>query len=182
MAVYRNLGWAIILIASAAFSQILNAPRTPSVTSVATPMSSIRRGEPGEVDLRFRITPGYHINSNTPKSEFLIPTTLKLDAPTDIVIGKITYPLGRDMAFPFSPDEKLSVYSGEFDVAVVIRPLHTVLPAKYMVRGQLKYQACDNAQCYPPKQLPVQFEVKVEKGKPTGSGKRNPAQSPHAHR
>jgi hypothetical protein len=182
MRLFRNIGPICFLLAGLAHAQILNAPKAPSVTTVPTPMSAIRRGEPGQVDLRFRITPGYHINSNTPKSEFLIPTSLKLDAPTDIVIGKITYPVGRDMAFPFSPDEKLSVYSGEFDIAVVVRPLHTVLPAKYMIRGQLKYQACDNAQCYPPKQLPVQFEVKVEKGKPVGTARRNPAQSPHAHR
>ncbi len=144
-------------------------------------VESVPRGEPGQVELRFRITRGYHVNSNTPKSEFLIPTTLKLDAPTDIVIGKITYPPGQDLTFPFSPDEKLSVYSGDFDIGVVVRPLHNVVPTKYMIHGQLKYQACDNAQCYPPKQLPVQFEVKVTKGKPA-SGKRNPAQSPHVHR
>jgi len=178
----RNIGWVLLALATCAPAQILNAARGPSVSALPTPIEAIHRGEPGEVELRFRVTPGYHVNSNTPKSEFLIPTTLKLDAPTDIVIGKITYPAGRDMAFPFSPDEKLSVYTGDFALAVVVRPLHTVLPAKYMIRGRLRYQACDNAQCYPPKQLPVQFEVKVEKGKATGTAKRNPAQSPHAHR
>lgn len=171
----------ILLLASSLSAQVLNSPKAPSVTVLPTPIETIPRGSPGEVQLHFRVTSGYHINSNMPKSEFLIPTTLKLDAPTDIVIGRITYPAGRDMAFPFSPDEKLSVYSGEFPVSVVVRPLHSVLPAKYMVRGQLKYQACDNAQCYPPKQLPVEFEVKVGKAKQT-AGKRNPAQSPHVHR
>jgi Disulphide bond corrector protein DsbC len=124
---------------------------------------------------------GFHINSNTPHSEFLIPTALKLDAPTDIVVGRVVYPEGRDVSFPFSPDEKLNVYSGDFKVALAVRPLHTVVPGKYAVHGNLKYQACDNAQCYPPKQLPVNFEVKVIKGT-EGSGRRNPAQSPHAHR
>jgi len=182
MGVLRHCGWAVLLVASLAPAQILNAPKSPSVTALPTPIESISRGKPGDVELRFRVTPGYHINSNTPKSEFLIPTALKLDAPTDIVIGKITYPAGRDLAFPFSPDEKLSVYTGEFALGVVVRPLHTVLPAKYMIRGELKYQACDNAQCYPPKKLPVQFEVKVEKGKATTVARGNPAQSPHAHK
>jgi uncharacterized membrane protein len=50
-----------------------------------------------------------------------------------------------------------------------------------MLRGELKYQACDNAACYPPKKLPVQFEVRVVKGT-FASGKKNPAQSPHVHR
>ena len=83
------------------------------------------------------------------------------------------------MSFPFDPTEKLSVYSGEFTLAVVVRPLVHVVPGKYMLHGQLKYQACDNAACYPPKQLPVEFEVKVVKGPP--APRKNPRQSPHVH-
>jgi hypothetical protein len=55
-----------------------------------------------------------------------------------------------------------------------------VLPGKYAFHGTLRYQACDNAACYPPKTTPVDFEVKVEKGK-AATHKSNPAQSPHAH-
>jgi hypothetical protein len=97
------------------------------------------------------------------------------------VIGRITYPEGREMAFAFSPDDKLSVYSGTFLLDVVVRPLASVLPAKYAVHGQLKYQACDNAACYPPRQLPVDFEVKVIRAA-VETVRKNPAQSPHAHR
>jgi hypothetical protein len=102
-----------------------------------------------------------------------------VEATTDIVIGKITYPDGQDMSFPFDPDEKLNVYTGDFKIDVQVRPLHTVQPGKYIVRGTLKYQACDNASCYPPKQLPVSFEVKIAKAPPAAV--KNPAQSPHAH-
>jgi hypothetical protein len=166
--------WAVL-----APSQQLGA-RGPSVTYAPPPLVSIARGKGGSVTVHFRVSPGFHINSNTPKSEFLIPTTLKIDAPTDIVIGKISYPDGKDMSFPFAPNEKLNVYSGDFPLDVLVRPLHTVLPGKYALHGQLRYQACDNAQCYPPKQVPVDFEVKVTKGTPPPT--HNPAQSPHAHR
>ncbi len=64
-------------------------------------------------------------------------------------------------------------------MAVSVRPLASVLPGKYVLRGNLKYQACDNAACYPPKQLPVQFEVKVVKAPPPP--RKNPGQSPHIH-
>jgi hypothetical protein len=63
---------------------------------------------------------------------------------------------------------------------VVVRPLHDVIPIKYMIRGNLRYQACDKAACYPPKNLPVEFEVKIAKPVPTAR-KGNPAQSPHIH-
>jgi hypothetical protein len=151
----------------------------PSVNLVSAPLPSIIRGEPGNVDLRFHIASGFHINSNKPSEEFMIPTALHMDATTDIVIGKIYYPDGQDVAFEFAPDQKLRVYSGTFTVGVTVRPLHTVPPGKYAMRGSLKYQACDNRACYPPKQLPVEFEVRVVKA-PATHGRR-PAQSPHAH-
>ncbi|HZQ95232.1 MAG TPA: protein-disulfide reductase DsbD domain-containing protein [Candidatus Sulfotelmatobacter sp.] len=131
------------------------------------------------VELDFRVAPGFHINSNTPRSEFLIPTSLKMEPPTDIVLGKIQYPQGKDVAFPFSPDEKLNVYSGDFTIKVAVHPLSSVVPGRYAMRGTLRYQACDNAQCFPPKTLPINFDVKVTRQ--PAQGRRNPAQSPHVH-
>lgn len=150
----------------------------PSVTLLAPETAAIHRGQSATVQLQFRIAQGFHINSHQPRQEYLKKTELRLDAPTDIVIGKISYPAGEDRSFPFAPEDKLSVYSGDFSIGVLVRPLKSVLPAKYAIHGQLNYQACDNAACYPPKQLPVSFEVRIEKGV---EHRRNPPQSPHAH-
>ena len=152
----------------------------PVVSMAPAPVISITQGKASPVPLTFRVARGYHINSNQPKSEFLIPTALKIGATTDIVIGGTTYPDGRDMSFAFAPDEKLNVYTGDFQVDVTVHPLRSVQPGKYMLRGNLKYQACDNAACYPPKQLPVSFEVRIGKAAP--KARKNPAQSPHAHK
>ena len=152
--------------------------RLPSVT-MAPAVVTIYRGKPGTVDLHFRVGAGFHVNSNTPTEEYLIPTTLKLEAPTDILIGKVTYPPGKDMSFAFAPDQKLNVYSGDFAISVLVRPLASVLPGRYAVRGELKFQACDNAACYPPKKMPVMFDVSVAKTPPPP--RKNPGQSPHVH-
>ena len=181
MGVRINLAVLLVLVATSIASAQMTGPKTPAVAMAPVPLVTVARGKAVKVNLDFRVVHGFHINSNTPHSEFLIPTTLKLDAPTDIAVGKVAYPVGKDLSFPFSPDEKLNVYSGDFAVALNIHPLHTVVPGKYAFHGTLKYQACDNAQCYPPKQLPVSFEVKVIKGTEP-SGKANPRQSPHAHR
>ena len=153
--------------------------KAPTLTMAPIAPVTAQRGAQTMVNLDFRVPPGYHINSNTPKSEFLIPTALKMDLPTDIVLGKIEYPPGEDRSFPFSPDEKLNVYSGDFTIAVGVHPLNSVVPGKYEMRGVLRYQACDNAACYPPKNLPVNFEVKVVKG--PAAHHANPGQSPHVH-
>jgi hypothetical protein len=180
----KHTGNSALLVLALLFAALPGLGQTPgkapTLTMATVPLVTAQRAEPTMVNLNFRVPEGYHINSSTPKSEFLIPTALKMDLPTDIILGKIEYPAGEDRNFPFSPDEKLSVYSGDFTIAVAVHPMHSVVPGKYEMRGVLRYQACDNAACYPPKNLPVSFEVKVVK-EPAGSHPSNPAQSPHVH-
>lgn len=165
-----------VALAGAALAQ---AGKAPSVTMAPVALVTAPRATQTMVDLNFRVARGFHVNSNTPKSEFLIPTALKMDLPTDIILGKIDYPAGQDLSFPFSPDDALNVYTGDFTVAVAVHPLHAVVPGKYIMHGVLRYQACDNAQCFPPKTVPVSFEIKVVKEPP--GPRHNPAQSPHVH-
>ena len=154
--------------------------RRPSVIMQPTEIISISRGHSGTVELMFRVPSGFHINSNLPHQEYLKKTELKLYAPTDILVRKVRYPDGEDRSFPFAPDEKINVYSGDFTITVEVRPLKSVLPTKYAVHGYLNYQACDNAACYPPRKLPVTFEVRVTKSA-SENKHRNTPQSPHVH-
>ncbi len=178
------MGWQMKRLAEGIFLVLMTVaaaaaqPAGPSVEMAPAGVTPILRGKPGTVELDFRVRQGFHINSNHPNSPYLIPTVLKLDAPTDIAIGKVDYPAGRDLTFAFAPDEKLNVYSGDFAVQVTVHPLHTVVPGKYNVRGQLRYQACDDRACYPPRNLAVHFEVQVKK---PAAGARPNRQSPHVH-
>jgi hypothetical protein len=174
------IGWlAAGLLCMPLAGQEQFSARTPSVTMSPAPLATMERGSAHPVELHFHVGTGFHVNSNTPTEEFLIPTALTLEAPTDIVIGRVTYPAGELASFPFAPEQKLSVYTREFTVWVSVRPLASILPNRYAIHGTLKYQACDNAACYPPKRLPVEFNVKVIKAPPPH--KANPPQSPHAH-
>ena len=171
--------WSAALL-TPCVAQELAVKKGPTVTMAPAPLTTVTRGKSNSVELQFRVAAGFHINSNQPAERYLIPTAVKLDPPTDLVVGKTTYPPGKESSFAFAPDEKLSVYTGDFAVTVQVRPLASVLPGKYEIRGKLRYQACDNAQCYPAKTLPLQFEVKVVKA-PVPPAK-NPPQSPHEHR
>src|SRR5438046_341118 len=102
---------AILALSLASLAQDSPGKKIPSVTMAPVAVANVTRGKANPVELHFRVGSGFHVNSNTPKSEFLIPTSLKLEAPTDIVLGRVTYPAGQDMSFPFAPDEKLSVYT-----------------------------------------------------------------------
>jgi hypothetical protein len=169
----------ILLLSYWATGQEDFGPKGPVVKVQPVPLVAAVQGQPVTVSLAFNVAGGFHINSNHPKSEFLIPTALKIEPATDIVIGKTTYPDGQDMSFAFAPDEKLNVYTGDFKIDLSVHPLHFMEPGKYAIHGSLKYQACDNTACYPPKTLPVTFDVKV--GQAPKAHAKNPAQSPHAH-
>ncbi|MGH9644080.1 MAG: protein-disulfide reductase DsbD domain-containing protein [Terriglobales bacterium] len=168
-----------VVLAMPSWAQEEFGPKGPVVTLSAAPVVTVAQGKAITVPITFNVAGGYHINSNHPKSDYLIPTALKIEPATDIVIGKTTYPAGQDMSFAFAPDEKLNVYTGNFEIDVLVHPLRAVQPGKYVVRGSLKYQACDNKACYPPKNLPVSFDVKIAKA--PRARRANPPQSPHAH-
>jgi hypothetical protein len=111
----------------------------------------VRAGEPQTVVLRFRVEDGFHINSHTPKDELLIPTALRFNTGSVVKVVSQQYPKGSTFRLPLGSGETLDVYQGEFRVSVGV----VVPKGSSTLVGVLKYQACDNAVCFPPKTLPV---------------------------
>lgn len=180
-----NLALALLLGAASLFAQdrVLGSSKPGATQRVAFAQVApvkVAAGKSTAIELPFRVTRGYHINSSKPTSELLVPTVLSVNPPTNILIAKLTYPAGEDRSFPFSPGDKLNVYTGDFAVTGLVRAARTTPPGTYRVKGLLKYQACDDRACYPPGQLPVAFDVKITKAASTRP-RRNPAQSPHVH-
>jgi hypothetical protein len=150
----------IFLLAGSLFAQAPGSVQ-PSVVMAAVQPVQMNAGETRRVELDFRVNSNFHINSNKPKSNLLIPTTLKLLAPKPLEVASIEYPSGEDQTFPFSPNEKLSVYSGDFAVYVMLKAPAYLHGGNFSVGGELYYQACDKNACYPPKKLAVDFNVTV---------------------
>ncbi|HKF21123.1 MAG TPA: protein-disulfide reductase DsbD domain-containing protein [Candidatus Angelobacter sp.] len=142
---------------------------------------TVRMGSSAPMQITLHVQPGYHINSNKPLTEELIPTQIHFTPPEDLVIAKVQYPAGVLTSFPFDPTTKLSVYSGNVTVKAAVLPAPKAGAGTYTVHAEVKYQACDNNACYPPKRVPVAFDVKITssssklpKAKPTRT-------SPHIH-
>jgi Disulphide bond corrector protein DsbC len=140
---------------------------------------TLSSGHTTPVQFTFHVKSGYHINSSKPLTEELIPTSIGFTPPPDLVIAKVQYPAGQLTSFPFDPSQKLSVYSGDVIIKAAIIPQPNAASGTYTVHGEFKYQACDNNACYPPKKLPVQFNVKLAKA--GGTHARPNKQSPHVH-
>lgn len=165
-----------LLLTSGAFAQ----SQVPKVTVEPTPKVSVRQGSKAPVEISFRVAPGFHINSNKPTSDLYIPTVVKLDVPTDISVVKLEYPEGELISFPFDPDTKLSVYTGDITAKGSVMALRKASPGTYRVHGNLRYQACDNRACYPPTNVPLSFDVRVTKA-PSNRPPHHVPQSPHEH-
>ena len=136
----------------------------PSVAFASPEPVTVKVGKSSKIILPFRVASGYHVNSHQPHEDYLIATELKLEPPSGVMVSKLDYPAGKDISFPFAPDEKLSVYSDDFTVGVELHVLPKTAPGIYTLKGVLKFQACDNRACYPPKSTPVEFVVTVAKG------------------
>jgi Thiol:disulfide interchange protein DsbD, N-terminal len=148
------------VLAVLAFSQG-PGERVPSVTMAPVGKVQIASGKTANVEIDFRVGSEFHINSNHPRSELLIPTVLKLTAAAPVNVADVKYPAGQDVSFPFAPTEKLNVYSGDFSVTAVIKAPANAASGDYSVTGELRFQACDRSACYPPRSIPVKFEVSV---------------------
>jgi cytochrome c biogenesis DsbD-like protein len=136
-------------------------PGRSFVDFVSASNAVVSPGHSAPIQFTFHVLPPYHVNSSQPLAEELIPTQLHFSLPGEIAVGKLQYPAGQLMSFPFDPSTKLSVYSGDFVIRGLIMAPGAAASGTYTIHGELKYQACDNNSCYPPKKLPFTFNVKV---------------------
>jgi hypothetical protein len=116
---------------------------------------TLTAGKPSPVALHFRIAQGLHINSHTPREDYLIPTTFSIPDGAGVRLESASYPAGAEFSLAVDPQTKLSVYTGEF----TIQARMVAKPGNHLVEAKLRYQACDNAACMPPKTITVPIDV-----------------------
>lgn len=116
-------------------------------------------GSTVEVKTTVQIRAGYHCNSNTPSEDYLIPlrlswTTGSLESPT------VEYPKPQMEKFNFS-DKPLSVYTGDFAITTKFKVAANANPGTAFITGKLRYQACNDRMCLPPKTIDVSVPVDI---------------------
>lgn len=122
--------------------------------SIAAPAPLLlETGKDVEFVLTLNIKPGYHINSDQPAEDYLIPTNLSWQSP-DLLLKSISYPTGEHVTYSFS-SEPLSVYSGKVQITSTFHAPETFQENPEPLLGNLLYQACNNTACFPPKTISV---------------------------
>lgn len=166
-----SVSLVIFFLAACGLSQAAHAQSGASIAqqtamSVVKPkayvsLDPVPRGSTFQVAVVLSIAQGYHMNSNKPLDEFLIPTTINAQFPAGFRPISMDYPQGRLLKFSFSPDKPLSVYSGSVALRATMQASPTAKLGTDTIPFTLHYQVCNDSACLPPVRVPVNVPVNV---------------------
>lgn len=125
--------------------------------SIQNPSGEIQKGQQFTVELTAIINPSWHINSNKPNDEFLIPSVVSAKG-KNIKLVTIKYPKPHELNFSFS-DSPVSVFEGETKIGLTFEVQENASAGKLNVEVILDYQACNDVTCLPPNSTSTNFEV-----------------------
>jgi len=149
------------------------SPERVVTSSLSVPDRPVRPGQAITISLRLDVKAGWHINSNTPSLEYLIPTKIEFPDAGAVLVDQVAYPEARLVSLKFA-DTKLSVYEGAGTVRATIRTPRDRAPGESKARARLTYQACSDTTCLAPETVEFQFPLRVE-GEPVPQSEMPPA-------
>jgi len=121
----------------------------------------VARGQAAEQKLTLQLRPGFHVNSNKPNDEFLIPLKLTWTPAGPLETGAVEYPEPKIEKSDFS-DKPLSVFDGTFLLVTHVRAAASASPGAGVLNGKLRYQACNNRECLQPKTIDIKVPWEIE--------------------
>ena len=147
--------WGLLLGAGfLSFGQATNV-----LWETPTPLVKLKVGTVADVRLPLQLSPGYHTNSNAPSDPYLIPLKLTWGSgPLEPVA--VFYPRPQLQKVSFS-EKPVSVFSGRFDLVTRFKIPPSATPGPTALIGSVRYQACTDNLCLPPKTIDVALEVDI---------------------
>ncbi len=103
---------------------------------------------------------GLHVNSNEPLEDYLIPTKVTFEMPEGFSLAETIYPESI-LVVAGGLDDPLAVYEGTFHIGAAIEVAENVMAGDYEIPVKLRYQACDEKQCYAPKKVKRSLTIHV---------------------
>lgn len=166
---------------------------------VQAPPAAFAPGKTVEMTLELRIAPGFHVNSDQPAEENLVPTAAVFKPAGGVKFGPAVFPAAEMKMFSFT-DKPLAVFEGAVKVKVPVTLAKEFKGSEIAIEGSVGYQACDDNSCLAPDEVkfravfpvsaeraaagPAAQKEKVEKGITSAppdkepEGGRRPAASP----
>jgi len=113
-----------------------------------------------KVAAEVKVAEGWHINSDKPYDEYLIPTSLTIVENSNFKVKQVVYPEPHDYKFSFS-DSPLSVWEGTIYQGVLIEVDSNALPGVYPLVVKMQYQACNDMSCQAPTSITDTLQIEV---------------------
>jgi hypothetical protein len=119
----------------------------------------VRPGKSIEIRVHATISEGYRIVASSARHPNLTPLALKLEPANDLAVGLPAYP---EPTPALLGGRSVSSLAEELEIAVPISVLPRAKEGERLLRGTLRYQACDEKRCRPPASAPVSVSVYVQ--------------------
>lgn len=120
----------------------------------------VKRGETVTAKTHAQLKSGYHANSNTPNEDYLIPLKLTW-TPAPLEVAEVVYPKPQLEKYEFS-EKPVSVVSGDFEIVTKFKVPAKAPNGPAIITGKLRYQACTDRMCLPPKTVEVPLTVEIQ--------------------
>jgi hypothetical protein len=153
---FRTLLFSLLLFVAA------NGTVYPEENDIVTIMPSehvvAAKGQTAQLAVTARIRKGFHIQANPAADEFLIPTTLTLEANEYLVPAEPVYPAGTAYRLTGSTEELLT-YEDEVTIMLPVKVLDSAPAGNTSLVGKLHFQPCDERKCLFPRSVPVMIPI-----------------------
>ena len=146
---FAVLGFAVLCLGQS-ITVLTLAPSAPVQAKIGTTV---------EAKLPLQLQPGYHVQSNTPTDKYLIPLRLTWN-PGPLEPAGVAYPKPLMEKYSFSAMPQ-SVFSGQFELTTKFKVPAGAIAGPTAMTGKLRYQACNDSMCLPPRNMDVSLQVDV---------------------
>jgi hypothetical protein len=119
---------------------------------------TIKRGASATETLQVVVQPGFHVNSDKPKDEFIVPLKLTW-TPGLLDVKGVAYPKPEEAKVG---SQDLLVFTGTFAVKTQFQAPAHAAPGPATLVGKIRYQACSSDMCFRPSTIEVKLPVVIE--------------------
>ncbi|HEX8396509.1 MAG TPA: protein-disulfide reductase DsbD domain-containing protein [Pyrinomonadaceae bacterium] len=141
-------------------AQKTSQPKPAEAMTFSAEKMQIEAGNSGEAILKLKIQPPFHVNSNPPSEDNLIPTTIEFESKNGLTFEKPNYPVGELKKFQFS-EKPLLIYEGEIEIKLPVKADAKAAKGEQTVSGKLRFQPCDEEVCYRPQTVDVVLPIEI---------------------
>jgi uncharacterized protein YyaL (SSP411 family) len=146
------------LTAPSARPEAVTVEKHPVKLTAGASKAVIGPGDEFEIAIELEDAEGWHINSHSPRQDFLVPTSLDTTDEAPVTLGEIAYPAGHDIDLA---GESLSVYDGVIRFSIPAMVAAGSAPGDGTLTLTLRFQACDDKSCLAPEQLELELPLRI---------------------